>query len=155
MRQLNKDSTKTHIFLRTMGQANTVKTNVLTGLEVSAYDCNRFLDLPEVYTQPTMPVTRDNIIIQEDLRKWPYLQRIKVPKLNAEVDLLIGTNAPRLLEPWEIINSQDNGPYAVRTLLGWVVNGPLKQGGSYTQKNICPSVTANRISIDKVEQLLI
>lgn len=118
MRQLNMDSIQTHIFLRTMGQARTVKTHVLTGLEVAGYDENRFLDLPEVYTQQTMPVTRHNIVTEKDLRKWPYLQKIKVPELEVGVDLLIGTNATKLLEPWEIINSCNDGPYAVRTLLG-------------------------------------
>ena len=155
MRQLNMDSIQTHIFLRTMGQAHTVKTHVLTGLEVAGYDDNRFLDLPEVYTQQTMPVTRNNIATEKDLRRWPYLRKIKVPELEVGVDLLIGTNASKLLEPWEIINSCNDGPYAVRTLLGWVVNGPLKGSGSDTGKNGCPTVTVNRISIDKVEQLLI
>ncbi len=101
MRQLNMDGIQAQIFLRTMGQAHTVKTHVLTGLEVAGYDDNRFLDLPEVHTQQTMPVTTHNIITEKDLREWPYLQKIKVPKLDAGVDLLIGTNAPKLLEqPW-------------------------------------------------------
>ncbi|KAK0148510.1 hypothetical protein N1851_011164 [Merluccius polli] len=134
-RQLNMNSTKAHIFLRTMGQANTVSG-------------------PEVYTQQVMPVTKDNIVTQKDLRKWPYLQRIEVPKLDAEVELLIGTNAPKLLEPSEVINSHGDGPYAVRTLLGWVVNGPLRGGGSDTGKIGCSTVTVNRIFIDKVELLI-
>ena len=45
---------------------------------------------------------------------------------------------PKALEPWTIINSQGNGPYAVKTSLGWTVNGPLTKG---TVK----FVTANRI----------
>lgn len=90
-----------------------------------------------------MPVTRHNIITEKDLRKWPYLQKIKIPKLDVGVDLLIGTNAPKLSEPWEIIHRCNDGPHAVRTLLGWVVNGPLREGGSDTGKTGCPTVTVN------------
>lgn len=48
---------------------------------------------------------------------------ILIQSIKANVDLLIGTNAPKLLERWEVINSQENGPYAVKIVLGWVVNG--------------------------------
>ena len=29
------------------------------------------------------------------------------------------------LEPIEVLQSEDGGPYAVRTLLGWTINGAL------------------------------
>ena len=40
-----------------------------------------------------MPVSRNNILIQQDLEGWKYLEGVKVPSLEAEVELLIGTNA--------------------------------------------------------------
>lgn len=60
---------------------------------------------------------------------------------------MIGTNAPKLLEPWGVINSQGNGPYAVRTVLGWVVNGLL--AGSNGPESA--PLTVNRISVSKLE----
>ncbi|KAJ7995620.1 hypothetical protein DPEC_G00246470 [Dallia pectoralis] len=86
-----------------------------------------FLDIPKVYTQRTMPVGRNNILTQQDQERWKYLSGIKIPSLEAEVELLIGTNAPKLMEPWDIINSQGEGPYAVRTLLGKSVRKQLKE----------------------------
>lgn len=72
-----------------------------------------------------MPVSTDNIIKEDDLAQWPYLDGISIRHIQADVELLIGTNASKLLEPWEVIcNSQGIGPYAIRTLLGWVINGP-------------------------------
>ena len=63
----------------------------------------------------------------------------------------LGTNAPHLMEPLEVINGTIRyGPYAVRTQLGWVVNGPLRSGND--NRGI---VTANRISVAKIEELLI
>ena len=101
-----------------------------------------------------MPVATANIISEKELRKWPYLEDVKIPHINADVDLLIGTNASKLMEPWEVINSREGeeGPYAIRTLLGWVINGPL-QGSSNCGKDH-PSVYANRIAIDRIEELL-
>lgn len=156
MRKLNLNGNRTSIFLRTMEHENTVNTGVLTGLEIASDSGDQFYDLPDLYTQRSMPVTKNNVVTQEDIQRWPYLERIKGPDLDAEVDLLIGTDAPKLLEPWEIINSRcDNGPYAVRTLLGWVVNGPLIGGVSSSGKNGFPTVTANRISLSRLEDLLI
>ena len=101
-----------------------------------------------------MPVTTDNMVTPEDLTKWPYLAKVNIPSLKANVDLLIGTNAPRLLEPWEVINSCENGPYAVKTVLGWIVNGPLN-GNSGALETELPSATVNRISVCKSEEKLI
>lgn len=72
-----------------------------------------------------MPVSTDNIIKAEQLAKWLYLDSVDFPCIQTDMELLIGINASNLLEPWEVINSQGNGPYAIRTLLGCVINGPL------------------------------
>ena len=44
----------------------------------------------------------------------------------------------KLLEPHEVLRSEDGGPYAVRTLLGWTINGPLGRPSKSSR-------TANRI----------
>ena len=44
---------------------------------------------------------------------------------NQEVSLLIGANCVCALESKEVISSQNGGPYAFKTLLGWCVVGPM------------------------------
>lgn len=117
-----------------------VNTSVLTGLEVSGMSEDKFLDLPEVFTQKTIPVNKSNVVDQKDLRKWKYLDVVNIAKLDAEVELLIGTNVPKLLEPWEIINNEGQGPYAVKTLLGWVINGLVKEADD-GRKTDCLSIS--------------
>ena len=51
---------------------------------------------------------------------------------------MIGNDAPKVLEPKEIRESKDGGPYAFRTLFGWTINGPLSRMSSSSR-------TANRI----------
>ena len=150
MFRLHLKGRKTHILLRTMNQEKSFPTNVVSGIEVSALYSNNFLPLPDLFTQKEMPVTTNNIPKQKDLAQWEYLSQVKLPSIRSKVELLIGTNAPKCIEPWEVVNSQGGGPYAVRTLLGWVVNGPLRSADGSAE-----SVTVNRISVANLEQLLI
>ena len=154
MSNLNIQGRKTNIMLRTMSQEKNVTSHLVTGLEISGLEKSDFIALPEIYTQKEMPVTKDNIIRKEDLSKWPYLNKVHIPVIDAEVELLIGTDAPKVLEPLEVINSKGNGPFAVRTRLGWIVNGPLGRHDG-THMACHTTVQCNRISIDKVEQLLV
>ena len=55
--------------------------------------------------------------------------------------LLIGSDVPRALEPREIKSGNHGEPYATRTDLGWVVNGPLRRRGNSRR-------TANLITAD-------
>ena len=103
-----------NILLRTMGHQKIVGTTILTGLEVSGMDSNDFIQLPNTLTHNTMPVSRLNIPRQEDVERWSYLRNVKLHNINADVGLLIGTDASKVMEPWELINSQGEGPYAVR-----------------------------------------
>ncbi|XP_043983761.1 uncharacterized protein LOC122837472 [Gambusia affinis] len=143
---------KTSIQLQTMGHKDIVSTNIISGLQVAALDKNDFIDLPDVMTQKLMPVSKQNVPQQEDIDKWPYLQSIKLHNIDTDVDLLIGADAPKVMEPWELINSQEEGPYAVWTRVGWVINGPLR---SERKKTGCYSFTVNRISVEHLETMLI
>ena len=67
---------------------------------------------------------------------------MKIPNIDVDVSLLIGSDAPEILEPKQVIPSQNGGPYATRTTLGWVVNGPL---GKVMNAN---AHTANFINAD-------
>ncbi len=108
-----------------MSQDKSVPSYIVSGLEVSSMEENYFIPLPEIYTQQSMPVDTSNIPTKEEMSKWPYLNKVQILRIPAKVELLIGSNTTKAIEPWEVINSQGDGPYAVKTLLGWVVNGPL------------------------------
>lgn len=72
------------------------------------------------------------------------------------MELLVGTKKLQLLEPWRAINSEDNGPSAVKTALGWISKSPLKNSTeTISEDNTRSCATVNRISIENVEQLLV
>lgn len=153
MKRLNLNGRKATISLLTMGPKTSVPSYIVTDLEVASLTGDQFYELPKVYTQKRMPVSRNNIIKEEELSKWPYLEGVVIPHIEAEVELLIGTNASKLLEPWEVVNSQGNGPYAIKTLLGWVINSPLS-GHTEEQSERTHTANVNRISITNLEVLL-
>ena len=45
--------------------------------------------------------------------------------MDADFGLLIGINAPEILQPIEIRMSENGGRFTTRTLMGRVLNGPL------------------------------
>lgn len=125
MQRLQSNGKRTKFLLRTMGHESEVPAFSLCGLEVSNIENNDFYPLPEVLTQKRMPVSCSSLVTSQYLLKFPHLSGVYIPNIDANVELLIGTDAPRLVEPQEVIKGDGRGPYAVRTVLGWVVSGPL------------------------------
>ncbi|KAL7871964.1 hypothetical protein SRHO_G00069470 [Serrasalmus rhombeus] len=155
MRMLNLRGRKTEILLRTMGQETLVHSHILSDLEVAGLEENKYVDLPSVFTQPEIPVHKENIPQQKDLQRWTYLEEVRLPSINAEIGLLIGANAHKAIEPWQVINSQGDGPYAVRTAIGWTVNGPIRRGEHLQDVDEgLQGFTVNRISVASIEELL-
>ncbi len=154
-KKLNIRGRKTEFLLRTLSQEQKVNSYELTDLEVCGLEEQDYIQLPNVYTQPDIPAKKANIPQEKDLEKWSYLSRVHLPTLESEVGLLIGVNAYKAMQPWEIINSQNNGPYAVKTALGWVVNGPISRcQEKELDDDKRQSFLVNRISVISVEDML-
>lgn len=73
-------------------------------------------------------MSRKDIISLEDIKRWPRLSDIHIDRIpvDSDIDLLIGVNVPKAMEPMDIIPSIDKGPFAMKTILGWVINGPIE-----------------------------
>lgn len=153
MNKLNLTGTKRNILLRTMGQEKVVSSNMVSGLEVAALNGEEFLELPKAYTQESMPVYKGNIPTKRDIKRWPHLKHVHLPQIEAGIELLIGTNVPRALEPLEVVCSVNGGPFATRTLLGWTVNGPLGESCGETVACTQPRLTVNRASVVNLDEL--
>lgn len=142
-----------NILLTTMGEQKAVSCKAVPDLEVSSLEGDDFIELTEVFSQKDIPVSKENIPTQEDVDKWPHLQGVRIPSINADVGLLIGTNVVKALEPQEVIRSVKDGPYAVRTALGWTVNGPLRENIRGRTNHGYPQIKMNRISVARLEEL--
>eukprot|EP00794_Sanderia_malayensis_P021083 gene21083-23139_t len=129
MDQLHATGRETMLSLATLGiESNQTKTSVLS-LQVNDLDENNIIDLPFVFSTPRLPATMENRANNLDLCKFPHLQEINLADIDADIGLLIGSNVPRALEPREVKSGKPGEPYATRTDLGWVINGPLMRSG--------------------------
>ena len=70
---------------------------------------------------------------------------MNISTIYSDFGLLIGVNVPKAMEPWDVISSADEGPFAVKTVLGWVINGPLDIGPDSSTYTHNTYVTVNRI----------
>ena len=99
-------------------------------LEIMDMDEINMIELPEVLTKEKLNISTDGLACQDDANRWSHLAGIQVSeRINAEVELLIGQDVPKALEPSEIRTRRGSGPYATKTKFGWALNGPLGRHG--------------------------
>ena len=126
-----------------------VLTSVIEGLTIGDMDGNHLIHLPAVFALDRIPAGREEVCRPEDLEDWPHLQDVIPGEIDADVGLLIGFDVPTALEPVDVLPSRDGGPFAVKTRLGWVVNGPIRH-----QKRVEMKSSAYRISVELHAQQL-
>ena len=120
---------KTTLSLTTMQKSNEEIKCSLVNLEVSDLSDLNSIELPMPYSRPSLPVSTDTIGMQEDVNRWPHLNVIKIPSINAEIGLFIGSNIPEGLQPKETRESKNGSPFTVCTILRWVLNCPFRHTG--------------------------
>lgn len=54
-------------------------------------------------------------------------------------------------EPLQMIYSVNGGPYAIRPMVGWTMNGPPKKGDSRNCKQ--PELAVNGVSVVNLDEL--
>ena len=126
MRQLGVDGTPTRISLTTLEKKDSpINSFVVKDVVISDLDENVFIESPALYTRPVIPVSKEDIPTQGDIDQWPHLCGVSLTEVDAEIGLLIACDVPTIFDPLEVKHCQSGGPYASRTSMGWVVNGPL------------------------------
>ena len=130
LRKLGIKGKKTSLSLTTIQTSNQSIKCSLVNLEVPALSEQNMIELPMVYSSPSLPASRYTVGTQDDVNRWQHLKGIKMESIESEVGLLIGSDAPLVLQPKEFRESKDGGPFAARTIFGWVLNGPLARKDS-------------------------
>ncbi|XP_078357279.1 uncharacterized protein LOC144642164 [Oculina patagonica] len=132
LEKLNFKGTRTKLSLTTLqGESEPIECS-LVSLEASDLNESNKVQLPMVYSRSSLPIPSEAIAKQEDVDRWPYLKGVQIAHIDAEIGLLIGSDVPEALQPKEMRPSENGGPFATLTVLGWVLNGPL--GRSTTTK---------------------
>ena len=112
--------------LSTLDKADTIIETERVSLQVVDMDENNVLELPCVFKRTQLPVNVSNRAQSQDISQWSHLDDVDLPQVSVdEVGLLIGQDVPAALMPMEVRTGAPGSPYAVKTLLGWTLNGPL------------------------------
>ena len=129
LRKLGLQGPEVQLSLSTMLGKERISVERITGLIVRRFDKRVEIELPKTYSRSSIPFRRDQIPEPEVANKWPHLRRIaeKLQPHQGEVDvgLLIGCNCPKAIKPREVILGKGDDPYAIKTLLGWGIVGPV------------------------------
>ena len=90
--RLGASGRRTAISITTVNCNNAITTyTAVTGLEVCGFLEVVYVPSPTVYTQhtlPPLPVSKEQIPIQDDIAGWPYLSGIVIPPLEADIGVL-------------------------------------------------------------------
>lgn len=125
LKTLNLSGKEINIQLTTLRKCEVPESVNVIDLEIKGSDGINF-KLKNVMSRPDLNISIDNLASRCDIMKWPHLRNLNFPTINCnEVSLLIGQDNPGLLMPIEVKAGRSNEPYAVRTVLGWVKNGPI------------------------------
>ncbi|XP_070554736.1 uncharacterized protein [Ptychodera flava] len=120
-RKLGATGRKTKLTVNTVNGLGSHTCDKVTGIEVYNLDCSEpQVELKTVYTKPEIGVSEDYIPRQEDLMRWPHLKNIRLPRIDAEIGLMIGTGETAVFTPLETIRGPDSTPHACRTRVGWI-----------------------------------
>ena len=117
----------------TMNKSELTKASEVT-LEVTSTTGKRrkrkVVELPHVIAVKDFVKLKGNLVLQNEVTHFEHLKGLPLPSKAGEVTLLIGQNAPDALKPLETRDGGDGQPYAVKTALGWAVNGPVSNSPS-------------------------
>ena len=136
MDQLGIEGEETILSLTTLqAQERSINSHVVS-LDVYDLDEENLIELSTVFSTPSLPVNEASVPQQADINRWPYLSDVNINVVDASVGLLIGNDVPKALEPKKVKKSNGTGPYAVKTVFGWTINGPLgRNAGLYRAAN--------------------
>ena len=122
--KLGKKGIDTNLRLNTMHGSEVIATQKISGLKVEDLKRTTHIELPSaVYCRDDIPARRSEIPRPEMAMKWEHLQELstKLPQYQEriEIDRLIGSNCPMAIKPQDVIQGNEEDPYAIRTLLSW------------------------------------
>ena len=125
LKEPDATSVKTLIYIKTLN-GNQVSSTLVDGIMVSkqvlsARDQIHWVKLPKLYTWKEIPVDPSELATPLKLKNWRYLDLIagKIASDDAvSIDVLIGANCTKGLEPIDFIASKNEGPLFWR--LFWV-----------------------------------
>lgn len=95
------------------------------------------IKMPHVYAIKTFPELMNCAEWKEEIEMWPYLKNIPLTKASkSDGTLHFGQDNAGALLPLELRRAGYENPYAMRTLLGWTINGPVNTSKAEERRSV-------------------
>ena len=115
-----------------------------------------WISLPKTYTKEDFPVDSWEVPTAQKLKKLKHLSCVAHEVIkddqNINVELLIGANCARALEPIKVIPSRNDGPYVMKTILRWCIVGPISYRNQSEGKISCNRTAVMEAGSNKVSR---
>ncbi|CAH8639763.1 unnamed protein product, partial [Dicrocoelium dendriticum] len=141
--------TPSRLEFTTMSGTSSIEAGYV-GFTLSSLDGTGSISVRQAYCLPRLPL-EPIITPKRDLaRQWPHLADIPFEEIrDSRIRILLGTNVPEAHWHLEQRLGERNHPFAVKTLLGWTLLGPVGEG-----RTAIDSVQYCHISRPTVEEQL-
>ena len=95
-------------------------------LDVRPYGGGSYVRVNKLLSVSNLPVSLSGLPTTEELQVYDHLKDVQLPKIHGgKVSMLIGSDVPELVVPYEVRRGPPSQPCAMRCRLGWVVLGKL------------------------------
>lgn len=126
MDQLNLQGIERKFSLTTINEKHSEKTGLEISLTVKDLEGRESIDIPKVWTVDKLPISDNSFPREEAITQWSHLDGINFPTISErQVMLLIGGDVPEAFWVLEERRGKKKEPYAIRSLLGWTLLGPM------------------------------
>ncbi len=158
LNQLGTTGQATTLKLRTMSGETQLPSVAVNNLTISSYSGENAIRLPKCFSREEIPVSNIQIPRADILSRFAHLQEATddMPAYmpHIPVGLLIGNNCTKALEPQRVIPSTGTGPFAVKYLHGWTINGPLQFSQSESTTDSAPTVFRVDVQEIRVKEIM-
>ena len=138
LKDLGVTGKKEALKLTTLEKEDSAFLTTVASLNVRGKSGSTTVRLSRVFSRKGLNLKRDSLVTREEVKRWPHLEGLPLPGAKTgEIRLLIGQDCPQALAPLSTILGAEGEPFAVKTCLGWTVNGPITKGEQVQRPTSC------------------
>jgi hypothetical protein len=140
---LNLKGTVVNYTLNTMSSRQECKQGLVVNFHLKSCNDEQVMYMSNVYVVPEIPVNAPKLT----LGGYPHLADLSID-VHGPVDILIGQSHAEALIPLETRRGNTGDPFAVKTLFGWSINGPVSVTGPASKQIVSHFIATSIVDSD-------
>ena len=148
---LNLKSEEVNCKMSILGRCSNLCSHVVS-VDIKSVSGEHVLKLTDVFVVPNIPAKYPSSLL--DFQKYPYLSDLPIQQVNGEtkVDILIGMDNAQIMMQLDVRRAAEgrNKPYAVLTMFGWSLNGPVQHTSASPEYEIASNFVNMDLEIKRL-----